>query len=212
VLDQAKDDTASAFERLEQSENPQERELANYITRLEAHIDKAAYGHTAAKEEKGVFTETGYLTEGEFVNRYHGISDVPLEYRAFQRPEQSFASKAPLELDSKVANPPTIVTNVKLVPFLTQLAVFAGMHINEVSDFAESLSKLDRGQYLLMVSGDAISIQEASEVYLGDSRTLPYHGRIIAVSQLGNLARERVSVCGLCGGQRRHTHGRRCQN
>jgi len=85
LIETEKDNTSAVFDKLEHSEYSDERDLAQYILRLEAHVDAAAYGRAAAELENGVFTESGYLTEGEgFREVYRGPEDIPAEYRAVQ--------------------------------------------------------------------------------------------------------------------------------
>lgn len=60
-MDMAKDDTADSFRRLENSENLEDRSLAQYILRLETCVDHSAYGEMVAKEDGGIFTDFGYL-------------------------------------------------------------------------------------------------------------------------------------------------------
>jgi hypothetical protein len=66
------------FDRLEQSDNADERAFAEYVKQLEQHINEASYGHTIAEAERGVFTEYGYLTKtGDFRAVYRGTDDIP---------------------------------------------------------------------------------------------------------------------------------------
>lgn len=84
LIQMGKDNTADVFERLEQSGDPDERELARYILRLEAYVDGKAYGRGVAREEDGVFTSRGYLVErGKSLELYHGPEDIPMEYCLF---------------------------------------------------------------------------------------------------------------------------------
>ena len=73
LVDMAKDDTSAVFNKLEKSGHDDERNFAKHILRLEAHVDYAAYGHTAAEEEGGVFTKQGYVTS-YYGWRVHPIS------------------------------------------------------------------------------------------------------------------------------------------
>jgi hypothetical protein len=83
-LQMYKDNTSGVFERLEKSDNMEERELAQYILKLEAYADAKAFGRGEAKEENGVFTKHGYIVErGEFEEVYHGVEDILREYRLF---------------------------------------------------------------------------------------------------------------------------------
>jgi hypothetical protein len=83
-LQDAKDISVEAFERLEQSEVMEEKHLAAHILRLENLVDPSAYARSTVKEENGVFTKHGYLTDrGEFEDIYRGPQDIPEEYRLF---------------------------------------------------------------------------------------------------------------------------------
>jgi len=69
--------------RLEKSEEPAERALAEHLTLLHRAVDAGMYGHHATKEVGGVFTSQGMLTtegSGEPRTVYHGIQDIPAEF------------------------------------------------------------------------------------------------------------------------------------
>ena len=76
------DEHAIAFNRLKDSENPEDRAIAAYIEKLEEHADEDAFGRATAKEEGGVFTKEGYLVGGkdELEQLYQGVQDIPAEY------------------------------------------------------------------------------------------------------------------------------------
>ena len=95
-LETDKDTTASAFTRLEKSEDPDDRALVAYILRLEAHIDADAYGCSMVEQERGVFTELGYLVSGdETEDIYRGSQDIPKEHRLFNVAEAPAVSIGP---------------------------------------------------------------------------------------------------------------------
>ena len=79
------DNCAAGIERLENSADEYDQELAEYITRLEKCVDSAAFGKMIAKEEDGRFTDYGYLRRfGEFADfktAYRGVQDIPIEHR-----------------------------------------------------------------------------------------------------------------------------------
>ena len=87
-LDTQKDETADIFNRLEQSDDSNERAFARYVARLEASADLSALGRAIAKEENGAFTSHGYLMEvsGIFKETYRGHQDIPAEHRIFTKP------------------------------------------------------------------------------------------------------------------------------
>lgn len=74
-----------SIEKLKNSTDEYDRELAQYIERLEKCVDNAAFGKLIAKEENGRFTDYGYLRRfeefGDFKTAYRGIQDIPLEHR-----------------------------------------------------------------------------------------------------------------------------------
>ncbi len=84
LIDMEKDNTAHIFDRLNESKDEDERAFAEYIQRLEEHVDVRAYGLDVAENENGVFTRLGYLVErGDFKEIYHGPQDIPDEYKLF---------------------------------------------------------------------------------------------------------------------------------
>ena len=77
----------SAIEKLTESHDPDMRDLAEYITRLEKYFDVEAYAKDVINAENGVFTEQGYLTESDgFHEVYRGIQDIPDELRIADTP------------------------------------------------------------------------------------------------------------------------------
>lgn len=83
------DEFGGTIEKLAKSNDPDMRELAEYITHLEKYFDTEAYGRDAVKAENGVFTEQGYLTESEgFREVYHDPQDIPAEHRLTDPAEQ----------------------------------------------------------------------------------------------------------------------------
>ncbi len=94
------------FERLEQSEVIEERQLAEHITRMEKLVDPAAYAESVIQEEKGEFSEYGYLTlHGEMEEKYHGAMDIPSEFWLLgeERPPAPEALRSPPEKESVIA-------------------------------------------------------------------------------------------------------------
>ena len=76
------DEHAAVFNRLNESKDPAERAFAAHIEKLEAHVDREEFGRAVAREEGGVFTDSGYLTGGDGVRElYRGAFDIPAEYR-----------------------------------------------------------------------------------------------------------------------------------
>ena len=76
------DEHAIVFNRLKNSDEPEDRAFAAHIEKLEKHINKAAFGRATAKEENGVFTEQGYLSgvSDGLPQLYQGVNDIPNEH------------------------------------------------------------------------------------------------------------------------------------
>ena len=93
------DEHAIAFNRLKDSENPEDRALIAHIEKLEKHTDLAAFGRTTAKEEGGVFTEQGYLVGGKenLEQIYKGVQDIPAEH--FLLSESARAAQRVIKID-----------------------------------------------------------------------------------------------------------------
>lgn len=53
------------------------------------YFDFEAYGRKAREDERGCFVNGGYLIRSgvEFEERYHGLENIPQEYRVFEYPE-----------------------------------------------------------------------------------------------------------------------------
>lgn len=149
LLEMEKDNSGEIFERLEQSENRDEREFAQYVLRLEKHVDLRAYGRSAANEENGLFTRHGYLVEqAGFQTVYHGLEDIPREYRVFSDP------------------PPLLMVEGADIPaFLTALHAVAGDYSRDVEYNLGVLSKLKSSEYLLLMDGKAAFLTETAHAY-----------------------------------------------
>ena len=73
-----------AYNHLNLSSDPAGRALIKYITLLNRAADTEAYGRHAAKEDGAVFTSHGLISEESKPREvYHGIQDLPDEYRLF---------------------------------------------------------------------------------------------------------------------------------
>ena len=90
-----RDHFAETMEALEKSDDPIMREFAAYVGKLDDHLDGESYGRALAKEENGVFTEQGYLTEKDcgFREVYRGPGDIPAEYRVSVAPNRKPAAR-----------------------------------------------------------------------------------------------------------------------
>ena len=149
LIQTEKDNTADAFEKLEQSENPDERAFAKYILRLEAYVDPEVYGRAMMREESGAFTEQGYLSEhGEFIVEYHGQEDIPIGYRIFTAPQ-----------------PPMMMTDVDVPAFLVELHAVAGDYSRDAEHSIGMLSKLRSTEYLLLMDKSGAFMTEAAHAY-----------------------------------------------
>jgi len=149
LIQMEKDNSIDIFERLEKSTDQDERFFAQYVLRLEACVDEAAYGRAVVQEEKGVFTSRGYIAErGEFSEVYHSPEDIPPEHRIFSAPP-----------------PPMMVTDVDIPTFLAQLHAVAGDFSRDAEYNVGVMSQLRSAEYLLLMSNGGAYISEASHAY-----------------------------------------------
>lgn len=82
------DDHAEALSALEDSDYPEDRSLAAYIERMQAHLSPEKVGREAVARENVVFTDYGYLNGGDgFREVYRGPEDIPAEHRVVDSPE-----------------------------------------------------------------------------------------------------------------------------
>jgi len=154
LIDDAKDNSANIFERLEHSPHSEEREFAQYILRLEAHIDHAAYGHAVAEQEGGTFTKQGYLTkEKDFQTIYRGPEDIPRETRLFTAPE-----------------PPFLKTEaIDLTEFLAKAHALGGDFLSDAPRNLSTLEARRSAEYLMLMSDRHIVLTEAIHAYRYES-------------------------------------------
>jgi hypothetical protein len=150
LLEEAKNDTAEALERLEKSNDPIDRKLAAHVLKLESLTDEATYGLAIAERENGVFTQQGYLTKiGEFREVYRGSFDIPREYRLFDGSQQTLLKAA----------------GVELAPFLMKLHATAGEYMHDAEYNLEALCARKSDKYLLLLDGKSANLTAAISVY-----------------------------------------------
>ena len=141
---------ADAFDRLKDSDNEQNKDLAAYIEKLEQHADLKKVGLTAAKEENGVFTKQGYLRGGDegLLEIYRSPEDIPQEHIIMHEyPEElryltkhipPDADRAELEyLAAKIQNMDAEQMKV------FEAVVEAGMHCGSVAEIINTTENLD---------------------------------------------------------------------
>jgi hypothetical protein len=157
LLDTQKDDTAEIFRKLEQSENPDERAFAQYILKLEAHVDEEAYGRAAAEEENGVFTACGYLTESEgFKDVYRGPQDIPAAYRVSE-PQAAETGERPVA-----------VRNTDLAALLLSMHAAGGGYMRDAQYNVKSLA--DKGDdFFIRMHPDMLIVTPADLVFRRDT-------------------------------------------
>ena len=89
LIDVLKEDNREAFMRLQQSDNTDDKNLAEYIERLECSVDVEKFAKEQENAENGFYTSNGYLTQsGELSSSYLSVKDIPEEYRIFTYPEK----------------------------------------------------------------------------------------------------------------------------
>ena len=110
VISIDQDSTCDVFTRLAQSSNRAERELAQYIERLEKCADSEAYGKLIADREGGTFTDYGYLRQAtrEVPEKYRGIQDIPAEHRISEGKETPAPAKQPVKVKVKRKEKPSL--------------------------------------------------------------------------------------------------------
>jgi hypothetical protein len=151
LLEVSHDDIAKTIERLMNSEKSDDNELSEYIERLEAAVDAERFGQYAALEEKGVFTDAGYITKcGEFKETYHSQEDIPAELRVFTAPSRE---------------PTFIIKDVEIAPFIMKLHAVADCPLLEAQHSLAKLAVPQSSEYLLLLEGRTSYLTEAVNVY-----------------------------------------------
>jgi len=155
LLDMEKDTTRAVFERLEKSNDPDERYFAQYVLRLETFVDEEAFGKNAVELENGVFTKHGYLTESEgFKEVYRGPQDIPAEHRLFSKSGEIFK--------------PLIKTvGTDIATAVVKLCAVSGDHIVDGAA-AGILKNITAGKdrdYLLTINTNGIHFYPAMDAY-----------------------------------------------
>jgi hypothetical protein len=158
LLELERENTSEVFARLEKSEIPDERYFAEYVQRLENHLDTEAFGRAAAENENGVFTDHGYLTEMEsaLMERYRGPQDIPAEYRIVVTP-----------LAPKI-QPSVKVTGADLPALLMEMHALGGDYMRDAKYNLNALvSKGD--DFILTAYPDMLFIVPATEMFRKDT-------------------------------------------
>lgn len=149
LIQMEKDNSVGIFERLEKATDPDDRAFAQYVLRLEAHVDVEAYGRGVADEENGTFTKYGYFVErGDFQETYRGLDDIPMEHRIF--------SASP---------PPMITMGVDVPAFLAGLHAAAGDYSRDAEHSLNTLARLRTAEYLLLMDGPGALLTETMHAY-----------------------------------------------
>jgi hypothetical protein len=149
LLDVGSESGTEILERLNQSENANERYFARHVTRLEALVDELSYGRAVVKEEGGVFTDFGYLTaSGEVQALYRRAADIPQEYRLF-------LPEFPLQ----------ITADVDLLPFLLKVHAIGGDYSRDAAYNLKTLVALRSDEYLLLLDGRSAHLAETAHAY-----------------------------------------------
>ena len=153
-IEMAKDNTAEVYERLEKSDNPEERELAEHILRLEAYVNEEALGRGVAQEENGAFTDRGYLAlRGEWKDLYRGPEDIPQESRLFSAPAPAFLKTEAIDLTD----------------FLAKAHALGGDFLPDVQRNLSMLEARRSAEYFMLMSDRHIVLTEAAHAYRYES-------------------------------------------
>jgi len=152
LLEKYKDEYAEVFKSLETSDYPEEYMFARYIERLEAHVNTVAFGRAIAKEEKGVFTDCGYLVEKDcFKELYKEITGVPPEYRVSVPPARP-AGLYKME-------------NADITDFVYKLHALAGDYVNTAPGNIKALTQDGAADYCVIMNDAHIRVESAADAY-----------------------------------------------
>ena len=155
LVDSGGDIHADAFNRLKDSDEPKDNELAAYIEKLEKYVDRTLLSRDAVKEENGVLTNNGLLMGGgDILSIYRGTQDIPDEHRLFTQSGE--ICKQQLKLD----NADLAATVIKLH------AVCGGNNMDFLADNLKTLVNGYETDYLLTVGIDGIRLFTATEAYM----------------------------------------------
>jgi len=147
------DEHADAFNRLNDSDDPADRALAAHIEKLEAHIDKAAFGRTTVKEENGVFTNHGYLTGGDGMqDLYKEPEDIPAEYRLLSRQDE-------------IVRPLVKIENTDIAAALVKLCAVGGEYTHDSSYILKELAMSKDKDFLFTINTNGTHFYPAIDAY-----------------------------------------------
>ena len=169
------DQHADAFNRLNNSNNQDDRDFAAHITKLEKNVDAAAFGRATAKEENGVFTDYGLLIGGDGLQViYRDTQDIPVEHRIFTE-------------QGEVINPVIKIADVSIAEAIVKLHAvgcrsmeFATHNLKILASVLEPSHEGHRpdnylsNNYLLVLNHSDISLTPVMEAYKRGSDATKY--------------------------------------
>lgn len=186
LIEMEKDGSSPVFEKLEHSESSDERALAAYILRLEAHVDAAAYGRSIAVEEKGVFTNHGYIADrGEFKTLYRSPEDIPAEWRVVGA------------IPSAQERQPVMVSNTDLSALLLEMHAVGGDYMRDATYNLNALSSKG-DDFFVMANSKMLIVSPADLVFRCDTHE---HGLWRDFGQLPDAQTFIISVTDREGGR-----------
>jgi hypothetical protein len=150
LVDMLRDDTALSYLGLEKSQDEGDRDLAKFINRLENAVDYTRFGRLYAAEEKGVFTEAGYITEvGEYKESYRDPEDIPSEYHVYIPSSEPFIK----------------LEHIDLTTLLMKMHALGGEYMHDVRHNVNTLEQRFTDEYLLLMTERSLYLFDAADAY-----------------------------------------------
>jgi len=145
----AADNYAEAYNRLDSSEDEQDRALAKHIEKLEKYVDYAAWGRDAANEEGGIFTKKGLLVGGAEMQEFYK-GEIPEQYRIV--PDANIKPLVKME-------------NMDILATIAKLHAVCGYDLDEAKRRLEPMVKGWERDFLLILNHREIHISPTNDVY-----------------------------------------------
>lgn len=158
------DEHAMSIAKLEESADPADRALAEYIGTLKSHFNVERYGLELHGAGNGHFTKHGYLEGSNAVyieNWYGGPHDIPDEYRVYD----SDAVTQTISRQEQEARMPVKVEETDLSALVFKMHAVAGDFTSDIPFNVKALAEPGGQYYLMIENGRGIRVTDARLIY-----------------------------------------------
>ena len=149
----------SAMDRLMSSNNPVDRFLAEYTGLLARSADAETFGRHAAKEDGGIFTRYGYITQTSLPETlYEGVQDIPKGFGMLSVPSAVYTEKI---------RPRLMVCDTDLTALLVKIHATSGDYMKDSKRNIQTIAN-DGDTFFALSDGNTLTITPADTLFRRD--------------------------------------------